>query len=104
MFKIGRYRQTLFLEPTLCLCDCPGLVFPSFVNTKAELVINGIMPVDNITHYMKVFTLLAAMIPRHVFESVCKMVVDCPRDTGVDNTYATAEEILNALACKSLAM
>ena len=30
------------------LCDCPGLVFPSFVNSKAELVVNGILPIDQL--------------------------------------------------------
>lgn len=30
------------------LCDCPGLVFPSFVNTKADMVCNGILPIDQL--------------------------------------------------------
>ena len=40
--------QTLFVEKDLMLCDCPGLVFPSFVNSKAELVVNGILPIDQL--------------------------------------------------------
>ena len=38
--------QTVFVDSSLMLCDCPGLVFPSFVTTKADLVVNGILPID----------------------------------------------------------
>ena len=30
--------QTIFLEKDLILCDCPGLVFPSIVHSKAQMV------------------------------------------------------------------
>uniref|UniRef100_T1GQ09 G domain-containing protein n=1 Tax=Megaselia scalaris TaxID=36166 RepID=T1GQ09_MEGSC len=30
----------------ILLCDCPGLVMPSFVLTKADMVLNGILPID----------------------------------------------------------
>uniref|UniRef100_A0A3Q1IBP1 Large subunit GTPase 1 homolog n=1 Tax=Anabas testudineus TaxID=64144 RepID=A0A3Q1IBP1_ANATE len=33
-----KHFQTLYVEPGLCLCDCPGLVMPSFVSTKAEMI------------------------------------------------------------------
>mmetsp|Transcript_34147 Transcript_34147/g.77934 ORF Transcript_34147/g.77934 Transcript_34147/m.77934 type:complete len:568 (+) Transcript_34147:58-1761(+) len=32
----------------LTLCDCPGLVFPSVVATKAHLVINNTIPLDDL--------------------------------------------------------
>ena len=34
------------------LCDCPGLVFPSFVSTKAEMVCSGILPIDQMRDYL----------------------------------------------------
>ena len=34
------------------LCDCPGLVFPSFVTTKADLVVSGILPVDQMRDHI----------------------------------------------------
>ena len=54
-----RYLQTIFINPPedtpmggdfrrLCLCDCPGLVFPSFANSKAELVCAGVIPIDTL--------------------------------------------------------
>ena len=30
----------------MILCDCPGLVFPNFVTNKAEMICNGILPID----------------------------------------------------------
>lgn len=40
-----RHLQTIKLGD-VTLCDCPGLVFPTFANTKAEMVCNGILPID----------------------------------------------------------
>jgi len=42
-----KHLQTLDLvDPAMTLCDCPGLVFPSIVATKAHLVINGTSSLD----------------------------------------------------------
>ena len=43
-----KHIQTLILNSTLTLCDCPGLVLPSVVVSKAHLVINGTVPLDHI--------------------------------------------------------
>lgn len=32
-----KHFQTIHLSPEVILCDCPGLVFPNFATTKAEL-------------------------------------------------------------------
>jgi len=34
--------QTIFLEPELLLCDCPGLVFPTIASSKSEMICNGV--------------------------------------------------------------
>jgi large subunit GTPase 1 len=36
------------LTPQVTLCDCPGLVFPSFVVSGAEMVVNGILPIAHL--------------------------------------------------------
>ena len=33
-----KHFQTIHLGNDICLCDCPGLVFPSFASSKAEMV------------------------------------------------------------------
>jgi len=47
-----KHLQTLEL-PNLILCDCPGLVFPSVVATKAHLVINGTVPLTELRDSME---------------------------------------------------
>lgn len=47
-----KHLQTLeMLEQGFTLCDCPGLVFPSAVATKAHLVINGTVPLDQLNSF-----------------------------------------------------
>lgn len=37
-----KYFQTYFLTPTVKLCDCPGLIFPSLVDRQQQVnVCNG---------------------------------------------------------------
>jgi len=44
-----KHLQTLELaDSDITLCDCPGLVFPSVVATKSHLVINGVVPLDEL--------------------------------------------------------
>lgn len=43
-----KHFQTLYLDQDLLLCDCPGLVMPSFVLTKADMILNGILPIDQV--------------------------------------------------------
>lgn len=54
--------QTLFVEPGLCLCDCPGLVMPSFVSTKAEMTCNGILPIDQMRDHVPPISLISFLL------------------------------------------
>mmetsp|Transcript_18501 Transcript_18501/g.33394 ORF Transcript_18501/g.33394 Transcript_18501/m.33394 type:complete len:507 (+) Transcript_18501:517-2037(+) len=47
-----KHFQTVILSPKVTLCDCPGLVFPSFVSSRAEMVISGVLSVDHLTDYI----------------------------------------------------
>lgn len=43
-FFFWPFFQTIVIPGTpLTLCDCPGLVFPSFMSTKNEMVCNGLL-------------------------------------------------------------
>ncbi|CEM08633.1 unnamed protein product [Vitrella brassicaformis CCMP3155] len=44
-----KHFQTFHLPAyQIIICDCPGLVFPSIVASKAALVINGVLPVESL--------------------------------------------------------
>ena len=44
--------QTIILDPSITLCDCPGLVFPSLAASKAEMVCKGVLPINNISGFV----------------------------------------------------
>jgi len=43
-----KHFQTLLVNKDIAFCDCPGLIFPTFMNSKADLIINGILPIDQL--------------------------------------------------------
>lgn len=43
-----KHFQTMELTESMTLCDCPGLVFPSFVKTKSDMLLNGILPISQL--------------------------------------------------------
>jgi len=47
-----KHFQTLQLSETVTLCDCPGLVFPTLMHSKADMVLNGVIPIDNLTDFI----------------------------------------------------
>ncbi|KAI5303943.1 hypothetical protein KEM56_007034 [Ascosphaera pollenicola] len=93
-----KHFQTLYLSPTLMLCDCPGLVFPNFATTKAELVINGILPIDQLREYYGPAGIVARRIPKSFLEAVYGMRINTrPLEEG-GTGVPTASEMLSAYA------
>lgn len=94
-----KHFQTLYLEEDLLLCDCPGLVMPSFVSTKAEMILNGILPIDQMRDHVPAVTLLATMIPRHIMEDLYGLMLPVPSEGEDPDRAPTAEQLLNAYGC-----
>lgn len=65
-----KHLQTVILSDTLMLCDCPGLVFPVFMNTKADLLFNGVLPSSNMRDYIEPIRLVCQRIQREELERV----------------------------------
>ncbi|CAM9747303.1 unnamed protein product [Phaeothamnion confervicola] len=63
-----KHFQTLPLSASLLLCDCPGLVFPSFVSSAAEMVCAGMLPITQTRDHTAPAGLIARRVPRHVLE------------------------------------
>ncbi|XP_058024225.1 guanine nucleotide-binding protein-like 1 isoform X2 [Ahaetulla prasina] len=57
-----KYFQTYFLTPTVKLCDCPGLIFPSLVDKKQQ-ILAGIYPISQIQEPYTPVGYLASRIP-----------------------------------------
>ncbi|KZC07728.1 PREDICTED: large subunit GTPase 1 homolog [Dufourea novaeangliae] len=91
-----KHFQTLFLDTDLLLCDCPGLVMPSFICTKAEMILNGILPIDQMRDHVPPITLLGTLIPRHIMEDLYGIMLPLPIEGEDPDRPPTAEEMLNA--------
>ncbi|NXD76523.1 LSG1 GTPase, partial [Halcyon senegalensis] len=97
-----KHFQTLYVEPGLCLCDCPGLVMPSFISTKAEMICSGILPIDQMRDHLKItrwFPSLAYVcqhIPRNILEATYGINIIRPREDEDPDRKPTAEELLTA--------
>src|SRR6202008_3185687 len=70
-----KHFQTIHLSPTLVLCDCPGLVFPQFATTKADLVCDGVLPIDQMREHTGPITLVVQRIPKIVLEATYGLAV-----------------------------
>lgn len=80
------------------LCDCPGLVFPNFASTKAELVCNGILPIDQLREFTGPAGLVCQRIPQAFLEAVYGIRIHTrPLEEG-GTGVPTAEELLVAYA------
>jgi len=91
-----KHLQTLNVDPHLVLCDCPGLVFPSFVATKAHLVINGILPIDELRDHVPPVSLVCGYLPRDVLEATYSIMIPRPSADDEPDRLPTAEEFLTA--------
>lgn len=97
-----KHFQTLILTPQITLCDCPGLVFPTFLNSKAEMVCNGVLSIDQCSDYISPVALLCQRIPHEILcakygvvftsdeqaEEAARRVEAMPDDTATDTCEA----------------
>lgn len=93
-----KHFQTIHLSDKVILCDCPGLVFPNFATTKAELVCQGILPIDQLREFTGPAALVARRIPTAFLEALYGMkIVMRPLEEG-GTGVPSAEELLMAYA------
>ncbi len=93
-----KHFQTIHLSDKVVLCDCPGLVFPNFATTKAELVCAGVLPIDQLREYTGPAGLVARRIPQPFLEAMYGMKIH-PRPLEEGGTgIVTSEELLRAYA------
>lgn len=56
-----KHFQTIFLTKTVCLCDCPGLVFPSTVPKQLQILM-GSFPIAQVSEPYTTIKFLAERI------------------------------------------
>ncbi|CAG9537602.1 unnamed protein product [Cercopithifilaria johnstoni] len=93
-----RHLQTLLVDEELILCDCPGLVMPSFALNRSEMILNGILPIDHMREYLSPVELLLTRVPRKCFENIYSVMLANITDSGDDEETLTAHDLLTAIA------
>ncbi|KAE8226577.1 hypothetical protein CF319_g857 [Tilletia indica] len=93
-----KHFQTLHLSPEVVLCDCPGLVFPQFATTSAELIVDGVLPIDQMREFTAPAELVARRIPKDILEGEYGFLIQTKPIEEGGNGEATGLEVLSAYA------
>lgn len=96
-----KHFQTIYVRSDLILCDCPGLVMPSFAYSRADLVVAGILSIDGMRDYLAPVGLVCERIPRHILETMYGINLPKSQNTQVNdslNRILTPHELLAAHA------
>ncbi|BGP47483.1 hypothetical protein JCM10450v2_003335 [Rhodotorula kratochvilovae] len=93
-----KHFQTIRLSQDVLLCDCPGLVFPQFASTKAELVCNGVLPIDQLREFTGPVELVVRRIPQQVLEGTYGLRINVLPENEGGTGYPTAAEFLTTYA------
>ena len=94
--------QTLYLTEELVLCDCPGLVFPSFLSSKAEMVCSGILPIDQLRDHTPPVSLVCQRIPRRLLEVTYGIQIPPPEEGEDEGRPPYAHELLASYGSKQV--
>lgn len=92
-----KHFQTLQVSDSLMLCDCPGLVFPSFMNNTGQMLCSGILPINQMRDYVAPAEVIASRVPIHLLDAAYGMHIK--RDLDVKDSPdrpPTASELLCA--------
>lgn len=93
-----KHFQTIHLSDRVILCDCPGLVFPNFAFTKADLVCNGVLPIDQMRESTGPVGLVTQRIPQRFLEATYGIHIKTrPLEEG-GTGVPTASELLRSYA------
>ncbi|CAL9125679.1 unnamed protein product [Musa acuminata var. zebrina] len=89
-----KHFQTLIISDELVLCDCPGLVFPSFSSSRYEMIASGVLPIDRMTEHREAVQVVANRVPRNVLESVYNITLPKPKAYEAQSRPPLSSELL----------
>ena len=95
-----KHLQTLRLSPEVFLCDCPGWVFTQFAATKADLVVDGVLPIDQLREFTAPVELVTRRIPQEVLEGMYGLKINTLPISEGGTGVPTARDFLNTYSRK----
>jgi len=84
-----KHFQTLLLKDGLMLCDCPGLVMPSFGMSRQQMVLSGILSADQMREYESPVALMCQKVPRYIFQRIYGLTFPRKEQTDADSPFST---------------
>ncbi|KAJ3532215.1 hypothetical protein NM208_g8538 [Fusarium decemcellulare] len=93
-----KHFQTIHLSERVILCDCPGLVFPNFATTKADLVCVGVLPIDQLREFQGPVGLVTQRVPQPFLEAIYGIQIRTRAIEEGGTGIPTAAELLRAYA------
>ncbi|XP_057856480.1 GTPase LSG1-1 [Cryptomeria japonica] len=93
-----KHFQTLIISDKLMLCDCPGLVFPSFSSSRADMVAFGVLPIDRMTDHRAAIQVVAEKVPRYTLENIYRISLPKPKPYEPQDRPPAAFELLRTYA------
>ncbi|KAF8898928.1 hypothetical protein BD779DRAFT_1486278 [Infundibulicybe gibba] len=93
-----KHFQTIHLSESIMLCDCPGLVFPQFATTKAALICDGVLPIDQMREHTGPTALVVQRLPKEVLEATYGLTIKVQSVEEGGDGEITAENFLIAYA------
>jgi len=93
-----KHFQTLIMNDDLCLCDCPGLVFPKFADSRAEMVANGVLPIHTLQEIRGPVDAIIRLFSRKALEKYFNVRLPLPRVGEDPRRPPTAAEALRGIA------
>lgn len=91
-----KHFQTLIITEKLTLCDCPGLVFPSFTSSRYEMIASGVLPIHRMTEHREAVQVVADRVPKNLLESVYNITLPKPKPYEDPNRAPFAAELLRS--------
>jgi large subunit GTPase 1 len=91
-----KHFQTLIISDELVLCDCPGLVFPSFSSSRHEMVACGVLPIDRMTQHREAVQVVSNRVARCELERIYNIRLPNPKPYEPQNRPPTSYELLRA--------
>lgn len=86
-----KHLQTINMEEEgITLCDCPGLVFPLFEQSRAAMLCNGVLNIDQMTDHIGPAMIIAETLPAKAFNLLY--------GTQFKSEYVDHEELLAGIA------
>jgi len=93
-----KHFQTIIVDEEITLCDCPGLIMPSFAISEADMILNGILSISHVHDYFAPIQLLCDRIPQQILEKTYSIIIPSITDTSCQASSTRARNFLTSLA------